>query len=85
MEVVNNAFQSVLPFNLGIQEHVQKMKETQEVVSNRLEKRLIETSHNKAHRAEALFEQQQLADKFSYDRLQIKKYAEQGQLVDVEV
>ena len=85
MEIVKDAFQSVLPFNVGLQEHMQKVREEQEAVSNRLKRAQIERAHNKAHRAEALFEQQQLADKFSYDRLQSKKYAEQGQLVDVEV
>ena len=83
MQVAKDAFKSVLPFNLGLQEHVQEVKRSQEQIEQRFKKRTLQTEHNKMYRAEKLFEQQQLREKFSDQRIYLKKL--EGQIIDMEV
>ena len=75
MKIAKDAFKSVLPFNLEIQE----IRRTQEQIEQRFKKRAMQTEHNKMHRAEKLFEQQQLAERYS-DQKNL-----QGQIVNMEV
>ena len=75
MQVAKDAFKSVLPFNLEIQE----IRRTQEQIEQRFKKRAMQTEHNKMHRAEKLFEQQQLAERYS-DQKNL-----QGQIINMEV
>tara|TARA_R100001163_G_C4888119_1_gene82380 strand:+ start:178 stop:408 length:231 start_codon:yes stop_codon:yes gene_type:complete len=75
MKIAKDAFKSVLPFNLEIQE----IRRTQEQIEQRFKKRAMQTEHNKMHRAEKLFEQQQLAERYS-DQKNL-----QGQIINMEV
>ena len=85
MKIAKVAFKSVLPFNVGIQDHVQKLKQERENITQRIEKRIIENEHNKIHRAKRLFEQQQLVEKFSDNRVYLKNLVEKGQIINIEV